>query len=84
VIQHSIKEFTLLGRGNIGNDNDQPGMQGLLAIQGKKIGAVIGYKGIVPLQNDRNELPVFGAAKAKIIDVICGMSFSMPNSTRDT
>ena len=45
-------------------------MQWLLAKERKKISTIVGDKRILPLGDDRQQLPVFETSKAQVVDMI--------------
>ena len=52
VVKGGLEEFSLKSGRDIGNNNNDPWMQWLLAEERKKIRAIVGYKRVVPLAGD--------------------------------
>ena len=65
-----LEEFSLKNRGDIRDNNYDSRMQWLLAEERKKISAIVGDKRILPLADDRQQLPVFETSKAQVVDMI--------------
>lgn len=62
VVERSLEELLLLGRGYVWNNDDQPGVQRGLAVESEKIGSVIGHECVVVFDNERHQVPVFRAS----------------------
>ncbi len=58
-VKGGFEEFSLKNGRNIGDNNDDPWMQWLLAEERKKISAIVGYKRKLPLSDDWQQLPIF-------------------------
>ena len=68
-----LEEFSLKNRGDIRDNNYDSRMQRLLAEERKKISTIvgdIGDKRVLPLADDRQQLPVFETSKAQVVDMI--------------
>ena len=68
-----------IGRYDIRNDYDHSCVQRLLSMKNQKIGTIVRYKRVVVLANCGHELPVFRAAKTKIVNMVGNMTGRMSN-----
>ena len=56
----------LLQRDHVGNNNDHASVEGLVAVQTKKVGAIVGDERVFLLADDSHQLPVFQAAESAV------------------
>jgi len=72
-----VEKFSLASGRDTGNKDDYSSMQWFLSVKLKKVGTIVGDKGIVSGADGGDQFPVFRPAKAEIIhmigDVACGM-----------
>ena len=65
-----LEEFSLKNGRDIRDNNYDSRMPRLLAEERKKISTIVGDKRILPLADDRQQLPVFETSKALVVDMI--------------
>ena len=71
------EEFSLTRRRDAGNNDDHSGVQRFLPVKSKKIGTIVGYKGVVLGADRRDKLPILRPAETEIIDMIRYVTRSM-------
>jgi hypothetical protein len=74
--ERRIEQFTLIERYDVRNDYDHSCVQRFLSMKNQKIGTTVRYKRVVPA-NCGHELPVFRAAKTKIVNKVGNMTGRM-------
>ncbi len=60
-----VEKFSLTSRRDAGNKDNHSGMQWFLSVKRKKVGTIVGDKGIVPGADGGDQFPVFRPAKAR-------------------
>jgi hypothetical protein len=70
MLQDRCEKFALLRRDDVGNDNDDAGVERFFAMQIKKVGAIVGDKGVLLLADDLHQLPILQAAETAMRDVV--------------
>ena len=77
--ERRTEQFTLIERYDVRNDYDHSCVQRFLSMKNQKIGTIVRYKRVVVLANCGHELPVFRAAKTKIVNMVGNMTGRMSN-----
>jgi hypothetical protein len=58
MLQGCGEEFALLRRDNVGDDDDYASMKRFLAVQSKKVGAIVGDERVLLLADDSHQVPI--------------------------
>ena len=77
MIEGCLKKCPLQGRSNVGNDNDDARVQGLLPVKGQKLGAISRDERVLLLADDSHELPILGTAESSVGDMVGGVAGGM-------
>lgn len=64
------KKLLLLQRDHIGNNDDHAGMEQFLAVEIKKIGAIVGDERVLLLADYAHKLPIFQPAESTVTDMV--------------
>lgn len=64
------EKFALLRRDHVGKDNDHAGVERFLAVEIKKIGAIVGDERVLLLPYYSHKLPIFQAAESAVTDMV--------------
>jgi hypothetical protein len=70
VLQGYGKKLLLLQRDHIGNYDDHAGVEQFLAVETKKIGAIVGDERVLLLADYAHKLPIFQAAESTVTDMV--------------
>jgi hypothetical protein len=70
MLQGCGKKFLLLQRDHIGNNDDHTGVERFLAVEIKKIGAIVGDERVLLLAYYAHKLPIFQAAESTMTDMV--------------
>ena len=74
MLQGYHKEFALLHRDDVGNYNDHASMERFVAVEIKKVGAIVGDERVLLLADDSHQLPVFQAAESAVTYMVRGVA----------
>jgi hypothetical protein len=82
VLQGCGEKFALLRRNYVGNDNDHASMERFVAVEIKKVGAVVGDERVLLLADNAHKLPIFQAAESTVTDMVCAVARRMRNGDK--
>lgn len=77
VVKRSMKEFPLLQRCHVGNDDDETRMDWSAAVKREEVQPVVGHKRVVALQDRIHQLPVFRTSKREVGHMVSRMTGGM-------